>query len=117
MTMTTTKATHTPGKIGTEFGDAECLYLADETGRIVAKVMREQFGDLEAPANADRIKAAWNSHDDLLAACEEVDSLLVVLFGDAFGGFPETLPTPIGVPVKAGEIVRSLRAAIAQAKP
>ena len=71
----------------------------------IAKVVRHEAAALIAAA------------PDLLESVRAAESLLVVMFSRwPDGGIPETVPTPLGPPVKLGDIVRDLRASIAKAE-
>lgn len=70
------------------------------------------FSDGQREANARLIAAA----PDLLEAVHDLSAFVAVMIGrgpDAI--IPETQTTPLGVPVKIGEIMRDARAAIAKA--
>lgn len=46
-------------------------------------------------------------------ALEEAESFIAVMFGDMNGKVPETIDTPLRIPVKLGDIMRAIRAALA----
>lgn len=67
-------------------------------------------------AARNELPALLDSHDALLEALEQVEALIGVTFGEGpEANIPETIPTRLGVPVKLGDIMRNVRAAIAKA--
>jgi hypothetical protein len=86
------------------------------------RVLRAENGDWRgdlrcgSDASDQRIKLIMAAHE-LLAACEQLESFIGVMFGrGADAVIPETVTLPIGVPCKLGEIMRETAAAIAKAK-
>lgn len=55
-----------------------------------------------------RVTVEW-----LLSAAEDAEAFIGVMFGSVNGRLPETVDTPLGIPVKLGAIARDLRAALA----
>ena len=65
-----------------------------------------------ARGDADLIAAA----PDLLAALQQLQAFVGVMFGDGPDAtIPNTVRTPIGIPVKIGEIMDCTKAALAKA--
>ena len=50
--------------------------------------------------------------EDLARALEGAEATVGVFFGDAEGVVPEYKLTPLGVPVKVGEVMKEIRAAL-----
>ncbi len=68
---------HTSGPLTTIYGQDYCLFGAD--GFPVASTKGKadiRRSPEEADANAERIRLAWNCHDDLLAVCKEMQCVL-----------------------------------------
>lgn len=79
------------------------LHKPEETSGVCSRAIQE----------IERLTA---QRDELLAASNTVESFIAVMFGSgADAVIPETVTASLGVPVKLGEIVRELRAAIAKA--
>jgi hypothetical protein len=72
----------------------------------------------ERMANAAFIVKAANSHEALIAALREAEAFIAIMFGRGPNAeIPETVPTPLGPPVKLGDIMRSIGAALKTASP
>lgn len=72
----------------------------------------------------DEQRAAWGIPDDdlaaaraavvrLVSAASDAEAFIGVMFGTADGRMPDSVQTPLGIPVKVGEIASDLRAALA----
>lgn len=83
------------------------------------------------PFIEDEGRVRWDfvcfSHEDarliaaapeLLVALEQAQAVIAVMFGVGPNAhIPETITTPIGIPIKVGEIMRDANSALAKAGP
>lgn len=73
--------------------------------------------DFSNGAALDEIHEALTQREELLAACETALAFVGVMFGKGEDAdIPETVVTPLGIPVKLGDISRAMQDALSKAK-
>lgn len=111
------KLSHTPGPWTVEeYGDDETPALVihkDTESRVCFMATPGSYGD---PATIEADAYLIAAAPDMLAALQELEAFVGVMVGKGPEAIiPETVVTPIGVPVKVRAIMQNTRAAIAKA--
>jgi hypothetical protein len=89
-----------------------CIGLLDEKGDST------WVASFESEFYAQTFAIRYNRHAEMLAALEDAEALIGVMFGQGEDAIiPETVTTPLGVPAALGDIMRSIRSAIEAATP
>jgi hypothetical protein len=94
--------------------------ILTDLGGICLQPMAYADGGNTTSASVDdwrRMKTLFIQSPRLLGACEELEALIGVMFGEGEDAIiPETIRTPLGVDVKLAGIMRDLRSIVVAAK-